>query len=122
MKVSKDFEGQISAHLEELGAKDPLFAETLKKPGKNMKDCITYILNKAKAGGANGYSDGEVFGWAVHYYDEDNIDIGKPINAIVTGGPAKAKEKAPAEEKPVAPAPKAKPKKESQTMDLFGEL
>lgn len=121
MKVSKGFEGQISAHLEGLGAKDPLFAETLKKPGKNMKDCITYILNKAKAGGANGYTDGEVFGWAVHYYDEDNIDIGKPISAMVTGGPAK-KEKATTEVKPAPPAPKVKPKKESQTIDLFDGL
>lgn len=121
MKVSSDFEKQISSHLEGVAAKDPLFAETLKKPGKNMKDCITYVLNRAKSGGCNGYTDSEVFGWAMHYYDEDNIDIGKPVNAKVTGGPAPAKKEAAEAKKEPAPA-KPKSKKESETIDLFADL
>jgi peptidyl-tRNA hydrolase len=33
--------------------------------------------------GCNGFADDEIFGMAVHYYDEDNIEIGKPMNAHV---------------------------------------
>jgi peptidyl-tRNA hydrolase len=33
--------------------------------------------------GCNGFTDDEIFGMAVHYYDEDNIEVGKPMNAHV---------------------------------------
>ena len=62
---------------------DELFAVTYKKQGKNINDCCTYILNEVRKSGCNGFTDGEIFSMAVHYYDEDNIEIGKPINAQV---------------------------------------
>jgi hypothetical protein len=33
--------------------------------------------------GCNGFTDDEVFSMAVHYYDEDNIEVGKTINCHV---------------------------------------
>ena len=33
--------------------------------------------------GCNGFSDDEIFGMAVHYYDEDDIKNVKPVNARV---------------------------------------
>ena len=33
--------------------------------------------------GCNGFDDDEIFSMAVHYYDEDNIEIGKPTNCQV---------------------------------------
>ena len=62
---------------------DELFAITYKKQGKNINDCCTYILNEVQKSGCNGFTDGEIFSMAVHYYDEDNIEIGKPVNARV---------------------------------------
>lgn len=83
MKASNLFSQTISAHLESVAAADPLFAVTYKKPAKNIKDCITYILNTVKSSGNNGFADEEIFGMAVHYYDEDDIKIGAPVNAKV---------------------------------------
>lgn len=83
MKASDAFTNTISAHLERVALADPLFAETLKKPAKNIKDCITYILNQVKNSGNNGFADEEIYGMAIHYYDEDTLDVGKPIQAKV---------------------------------------
>ena len=33
--------------------------------------------------GCNGFEDDEIFGMAVHYYDEEEIEVGKPINCQV---------------------------------------
>ena len=42
-------------------------------------DCITFILNYVKQSGCNGFADDEIYSLAMHYYDEDDIDIGKPL-------------------------------------------
>ena len=33
--------------------------------------------------GCNGFDDDEIYSMAVHYYDEDDIEIGKPTNCQV---------------------------------------
>ena len=33
--------------------------------------------------GCNGFTDGEIYGQAVHYYDENEIEVGKPMNCQV---------------------------------------
>jgi len=83
MKSTKAFKDVIKEHLDTVAAADPLFAETYKKPGKNIDDCVTYILNAVQKSGCAGFSDDEVFGMAMHYYDEEKIDIGKPVSAKV---------------------------------------
>jgi len=83
MKSTDSFKLSISQHLEGLANIDPLFAETLKKPNKNLDDCITYILNQVKDSGCNGFEDSEIFGMATHYYDEDEIKTGSPMNCRV---------------------------------------
>lgn len=83
MKGTDHFKTAIQNHLNSLAANDELFAATLKKPNKNIDDCITYILNQVKASGCNGFADDEIFGMAVHYYDEDDIKVGKPISGTV---------------------------------------
>ena len=64
-------------------AEDEPVAASDRKEGKNIDDCITYILNYVKKSGCAGFSDGEIYSQAVHYFDEDNIDIGKPLNCHV---------------------------------------
>jgi hypothetical protein len=83
MKTTDNFKKVVEKHLETIAANDPLFAEAYKKETKNIDDCITYILNTVKKSGCNGFTDEEVFGMAIHYYDEDKIEVGKPVSSNV---------------------------------------
>jgi len=83
MKSTDAFKNAIETHLSQLAEKDTLFAETLKKPNKNIDDCLTYILNTVKDSGCNGFADEDIFKMAVHFYDEDDLKAGKPISCNV---------------------------------------
>ena len=83
MKATDHFKRTIQAYLDNRAAEDELFAVSYRKEGKNIDDCITYILNYVKNSGCAGFSDGEIYSLAVHYFDEDNIDIGKPLNCHI---------------------------------------
>ena len=83
MKGTEQFKLTIKAYLDERAKNDELFASSYTKENKNLDDCITFILNQAMAiadEGGCGMTDDEVYSLAVHYYDEDNIEIGKAIN------------------------------------------
>lgn len=41
---------------------------------------MTYIINEVQKSGCNGFADDEIFGMAIHYYEENEIEVGKPIN------------------------------------------
>ena len=82
MNTTAHFKRTIQAYLEQRAAEDRLFAEAYRKDGKNIDDCITYILNSVKASGCNGFTDGEIYSMAVHYYDEDDIEVGNPIAGL----------------------------------------
>lgn len=125
MKGSEVFKSTINAYLQGRAVSDPLFSETLKKPKKNIDDCITYIMNEVKKTGCNGFADEEIFGMAVHYYDEDNIKVGNKITSghvVVNHSPepitvaSKAKN-----QKPSKPVKKVEAKKEqpSNVLTLF---
>jgi len=84
METTKDpFKEVIANYLQEIAKKDELFANTLAKPHKNIDDCATYILNEVKKTRRQGFADEEIYNMAIHYYDEDSIEIGKPISAKV---------------------------------------
>lgn len=76
MKGSEAFKKVIQDYLNDAAKMDPIFAKHLQKEGKNIDDCVTYICNWAKNDGLNGYSDNEIYGQAIHYYIEDNIEVG----------------------------------------------
>lgn len=78
MKSTDNFKKTIQEHLEKIASGDPVFADRYRKEGKNINDCVTYILNTVKNSGCNGFADDEIYGMAIHYYDEDNINIGSP--------------------------------------------
>lgn len=84
MKASNPFKETIKAYLEKRASEDELFAVTYKKENKNIEECYNYVMQRAKSGGFNAYTDEEVFGWAVHYYDEDDIKNVKPIKGTAT--------------------------------------
>ena len=83
MKASNHFKSIIEDHLNNMASRDNLFAQKLNSPKKNLDDCIIYILNTVKNSGVNGFTDDEIFGMATHYYDEENVDPGKPIKCNV---------------------------------------
>ncbi len=79
MKSSKEFKKIIQDKLQEIATGDELFAQSLKKENKNINDCINYILNSVKKSGICAFSDDEIFGMAMHYYDEDDVKGGKSV-------------------------------------------
>jgi hypothetical protein len=83
MKTSNAFKETIKAYLDKRASEDELFAVTYQKENKNLDECCNYVAKCAKDGGFSGYADEEVFGWAVHYYDEDDIKNIKPISGKV---------------------------------------
>lgn len=57
-----------------LGRED--MQERLNNPNKSIDKMFSYIRSQAKKKAVNGcavISDAEVFGWAVHYYDEEEV-------------------------------------------------
>ena len=68
MNATDHFKRTIQAYLAQRAQEDELFAVTYKKPNKNINDCVTYILNEVQKSGCNGYTDGEVYSMAVHFY------------------------------------------------------
>lgn len=80
MKSTNHFQNTIKAYLDKRAEIDLLFSFRYSLPEKKLEDCITYILNQVQKSGCNGFHDDEIFGMAVHFYDEDNLEIGKPMH------------------------------------------
>ena len=85
MKATEHFKQTIKAYLDERAKNDELFAVSYAKENKNMDDCVTFILNQVKRSKCMGLTDEEVYSLAVHFFDEDDIEIGNSIacNVIV---------------------------------------
>lgn len=81
--VSVNFEKEIGNYLKQKAFSDALFRPVFNKPNKNVKDACTYILNQVKLTGKQGFTDNEIFGMAVHYYDEDDLKPGTSIKCKV---------------------------------------
>ena len=79
MNGTEQFTRTIAEYLNQRAATDPLFAPNLAKPHKNIEDCITYILKQVQQSGCNGFEDDEIYSMAVHYYDEDNLEVGSRV-------------------------------------------
>ena len=74
-------------YLEQRAEEDTLFAKKYRNPAKNIDECVTHILNYVQKSGCSGFTDGEIFGQAIHYYEENEIEVGKPMNCQVVGKP-----------------------------------
>lgn len=85
MKATEHFKQTIKAYLDERAKNDELFAVSYAKENKNMDNCVTFILNQVKRSKCMGLTDEEVYSLAVHFFDEEDIEIGNPIacNVIV---------------------------------------
>ena len=92
MKGTEHFTRTIAEYLNQRAMTAPLFVPNLMKPNKNIEECITYILNEVQKSGCNGFDDDDellrawlekIFSMAVHYYDEDDVEVGKAISCQV---------------------------------------
>lgn len=79
MNGTEQFTRTIAEYLNQRAATDPLFAPNLAKPHKNIEDCITYILQQVQQSGCNGFEDDEIYSMAIHYYDEDDLEVGSRV-------------------------------------------
>jgi hypothetical protein len=80
------FENAIKEYLDARAKEDVKFAEKYSDEKKSIEECCRFILvemrKKAKSG-MYGATDAEVFGLAVHYYDEEDIKVEKKVSAEV---------------------------------------
>ena len=83
MRGTNHFKRTIQMYLEQRAAEDALFAKKYENPTKNIDDCVTYVLNYVLKSGCQGFSDCEIYGRAVHFYDEDEIEVGEPLDCQV---------------------------------------
>ena len=117
-KNNNSFQDTIKAYLDKRAEEDSLFAVTYAKENKNIKDCCSYITSQAKKAAKQGncavIEDDIVFGWAVHYYDEDDIKVDKTSNMRVSVNNSAPK----TEVKKEAPKAKIKPKKKEDVNQL----
>lgn len=120
------FKDLIKAHLEKMAKQDFMFAERYKLETKSLDKCLQYITSQAKKqakGNCAAIEDAVVYGWAVHYYQEDDIKVDNKVKAkVVAPKTEKPKEVAKVKEiKPIKALVKDK-KNENKCieLDLFG--
>ena len=84
LKSSNNAEKIIIDYLEENASE--MLIEKINRCNKPMSDCFKFITSQAKKrvqGGCACISDAEVFGWAVHYYEEEgNVDEEKLLKNV----------------------------------------
>lgn len=97
-----------------------ILAEKINSGKKTLQGCWNFIVGEAKKKAVSGCAcieDKEVFGWAVHYFEEDSIEECKSAPAVKT---ATVKTEAKAEKKPapaLKTAPEVKKKAPSKNVD-----
>lgn len=84
MKGTETFQKVIKEYLDKRAAEDELFAKDYQKPGKTIENCCDFIISEVKKSGRQGFADDEIFGFAVHYYNEDTLAYSKhQCNVVV---------------------------------------
>jgi hypothetical protein len=82
----------IKTYLDQRAKEDELFAKSYAKEHKSLDECLKYINQQARKRAENNVAmieDAEVYGWAVHYYDEDDIKVegAVPQAQVTTSAP-----------------------------------
>ena len=84
MKGTETFQKVIKDYLDNRAKEDELFAKFYSNPSKSIEKCCDFIINEVKASGRQGFCDDEIFGMAIHYYNEENIKVEKaPACSVV---------------------------------------
>ena len=81
MNGTKAFQDTIAQYLMARAEQDPLVAVKLANPSKTMEQCCAYIIGEVKKSGCCGFTDDEIFGMAMHFWEEPEIEVGNaPTN------------------------------------------
>lgn len=111
-----EFKQVIKGYLDSRANLDSVFALKYSNKNKSIDECCNYIFKEArKLGNAVCMRDEEVYGMAIHYYDEENINDVEPINATVTTSDSIA----PKQPAPVMHVVRNKNAVDSRQMSLF---
>ena len=116
-----DFKETIKKHLDKVAQQDFAFAERYKLENKSLDKCCKYIMSEAKKhakAGCAAIEDAVVYGWAVHYYMEDNVKIDTTANAKVVTPKAEK----PKEIKPIKALVKDKKENKCIQLDMFADF
>lgn len=79
-KGSEQFKAAIKSFLDKEAERDEYFALSYEQPNKSLDECVDYIITTVKESGCVGFDDSEIYGMAIHYYQED--DPGKITKGI----------------------------------------
>lgn len=91
--MATQFENTIKNYLDSRAKEDSLFAETYKKENKSIEECCKYIMQQAqkmynkRVNGGIAIDRKTVYGWAVHYYDEDDIKLEDELERVEVAAP-----------------------------------
>lgn len=84
MKGTQAFQDTIAQYLMARAETDPLVAVRLANSSKTMEQCCAYIIGEVKKSGCCGFTDDEIFSWAMHFWDEPEIEVSNiPTNCQV---------------------------------------
>ena len=61
--------------LDDRANEDDEFATIYEKANKSIEECCRYIISTVREMGVSALTDEEVLGIAIHYYDEDDLDV-----------------------------------------------
>lgn len=92
--MATQFEDTIKNYLDGRAKEDSLFAETYKKENKSIEECCKYIMQQAqkmynkRVNGGIAIDRKTVYGWAVHYYDEDDIKLEGELERVEVAAPS----------------------------------
>lgn len=67
------FKKAIKDYLDNRAKEDVLFAKSYAKENKNIDECCNYIISEVEKTNRQGFAEEEIFNFAIHYYDEDEI-------------------------------------------------
>jgi hypothetical protein len=108
---TKEFLKALTEYLDALAYKDERFREVYRKPGKSIQECGNFVVQEVKKKNKSAFADNEIFGLAVHYYEEDNINVStnEMSRATIISAPSKDTVHS---EVVHSPTPKSPPKKQ----------
>jgi len=88
LKATNEVESAILAYLEQ-NASEAL-TEKINKGKKTLSQCVSYLISQAKKGAGSAIaavaSDETVYGWAVHFFEEDSVKPGRTEGVALTSG------------------------------------
>ncbi len=83
MKGTEAFQRVIKDYLDKRASEDELFAKDYSNPNKSIGECCDFIVSEVEKTKRQGFADEEIFGLAIHYYNECSVTIQKHNCTVV---------------------------------------